>query len=125
MEDFEGVIAWPVRMDDGFKIVSSQIENAYDDGKPTYLATTDESYQIGEHIAANFWDGFYDGGTLEQIDDSKYRVSYMSPKAVSTTDYNEQEKMLVLAVKKGYIWHKHLICFKYETSNFDCYSSIN
>ena len=89
-------------MDDGFKIVSSQGESTYDDGKPTSLATLDESYQIGEHIAANFSDGFYDGETLEQIDDSTYRVSYMSPKAVSTTDYNVQEKMLVLAVKKRY-----------------------
>ena len=123
MEDFEGVIAWLVRMDDGFKIVSSQEESTYDDGKPTSLATTDESYQIGEHIAANFSDGFYDGETLEQIDDSTYRVSYMSPKAVSTTDHNVQEKMLVLTVKKRYIWHKHLLRFKFETRNF--YSSIN
>ena len=70
-------------MDDGFKIVSSQGESTYDDGKRTSLATMDESYQIGEHIAANFSDDFYDGETLEQIDDSTYRVSCMSPKAVS------------------------------------------
>ena len=79
-------------MEDGFKIASSQEGSTYDDETPTSLVTEDENYQIGEHIAENFSDGFYVGEILEKIDDSTYRVSYMSPKVVSTADYNEHKK---------------------------------
>ena len=58
----------------------------------TCLPMEDESYQIGEHIVANFSDGFYVGKILEKIDDFTYRASYMSPKVVSTADYNEHKR---------------------------------
>ena len=75
MEDMEAIIASPATMEDGFKTVSSQEENTDGDDTPTILATEDESYQIGEHILANFSDGFHAGEILEKIDDSTYRVS--------------------------------------------------
>ena len=113
-------------MEDGFKIVSSQEESTYDDNMPTSLATEDENYQIGEHIAENFSDGFYVGEILEKIDDSKYRVSYMSPKVVSTADYNEHKKRYwYWPSKKRSLTQTRHIYFKFETSNFDCYSSTN
>ena len=48
-------------MEDVLNIVSSQEESTYYDDTPTLLATENEDYQIGEHIAANFLDGFYVG----------------------------------------------------------------
>ena len=56
------------------------------------MATVDESYQIGEDVAANFSDGFSIGEIPEKIDDSIYRVSYMSSKVVSTADYNKHKR---------------------------------
>ena len=49
-------------------------------------------YQIGEHIAVNFSDGFYIGEIIDKIDDSTYRVSHMSPKVVLTADSNEHKR---------------------------------
>ena len=48
--------------------------------------------RLGENIAADFSDGFYASEILEKIDDSTYRVSYMSPKVGSTADYNEHKR---------------------------------
>ena len=79
-------------MEHVFRTISSQEESTYDDDMPTSLATEDESYQIGEHIVANFSDGFYVSKILEKIDDFTYRASYMSPKVVSTADYNEHKR---------------------------------
>ena len=92
MENLEAVIALPATMEDGFKTVSSQEESTYGDDTPIFLATEDESCQIGEHISANFSDGFYVGEILEKIDYSTYRVSYMSPKVVSIAHYNKHKR---------------------------------
>ena len=59
-------------MEHGFKTVSSQEESTYGHDTPTSLATEGESYQIGEHVSANFSDGLYVGETLEKIDDSTH-----------------------------------------------------
>ena len=88
----EAVITSSATMEHVFRTISSQEESTYDDDVPTSLATVDESYQIGEHIVANFSDGFYVGKILEKIDDFTYRASYMSPKVVSTADYNEHKR---------------------------------
>ena len=50
----EALIASPATMQDGFKTVLSQEQSMYDDDTPTSLPTEDQSYQIREHIAADF-----------------------------------------------------------------------
>ena len=102
MEGLEAVIASPATMEDGFKTISSQEERTYDDDTPTSLGTEDESYQIGEHIAANFSDGFYVGGTLEKIDDSTYRVS--------TADYNKHNRIYWYCSSKKDIFDTNTSC---------------
>ena len=92
MEGLEAKIASPATLEDKFKTDSSQAQSTYNDDTPASIATEDESYQIEENVAGNFLDSFYIGEISEKIDDSTYRVSYMSPKAVSTADYNKQKR---------------------------------
>ena len=80
IEDLEAVTTSPATMKDGFKTVSSREESTYDDDTPTSLAT------------ANFSDGSYVGEILEKTDYVTYRMSYMSPKFISTADYNEHKR---------------------------------
>ena len=80
IEDLEAVITSPATMKDGFKTVSSQKESTYHDDTPTSIAT------------ANFSDGSYVGEILEKTDYVTYRMSYMSPKFISTADYNEHKR---------------------------------
>ena len=42
---------------------------------------------IGEHIAANFPDGFYIGEVTDIIDSNIVKVSYMSPKTILAADH--------------------------------------
>ena len=92
MEGLEAVVASPTILEDKFKTVSSQEESTYNDDTPASLATEDESYQIKGYVVANSSDSFYIGEIPEKIDNSTYRVSYMSPKVVSTADYNKQKR---------------------------------
>ena len=57
-----------------------------------HVTSVSKMYQIGKHIAVNFSDGFYIGEIIDKIDDSTYRVSYMSPKVVLTADSNEHKR---------------------------------
>ena len=47
---------------------------------------------VGEHIAANFSDGFYIGEVIDIIDSCTVKVSYMSPKSILTAEAGEHER---------------------------------
>ena len=47
---------------------------------------------IGEHIAANFPDGFYIGEVTDIIDSNIVKVSYMSPKTILAADHGEHSR---------------------------------
>ena len=85
-------------MKDGFKTVSSQEQSMYNHEWPASLAT------------ANFSDGSYVGEILEKTDDSTYRVSYKSPKVVSTADYNEHKRRYSYWPSKKDIFGTNMSC---------------
>ena len=98
IEDLEAVITSPATMKDGFKTVSSQEESTYHDDTPTSIAT------------ANFSDGSYVGEILEKTDFVTYRMSYMSPKFISTGDYNEHKRRYWYWSSKEDIFDKNTSC---------------
>ena len=85
-------------MKDGFKTASSQEESTYHDDTPTSIAT------------ANFSDGSYVGEILEKTDYVTYRMSYMSPKFISTADYNEHKRRYWYRSSKEDIFDTNTSC---------------
>ena len=74
-------------------IATSTTVNTEEPSAPIIIEDSSESdFMIGEHIAANFSDGFYIGEILEKIDDETYKVSYMSPKTIATADAFEHPR---------------------------------
>ena len=110
MADLEAVIATPSSFDDTVPI--SELPDTLGGEEPmvavkeaTHLedsvATShDEELgirsdwppSIGEHIAANFSDGFYVGEVTDIVDSSIVKVSYMSPKTILTADHGEHSR---------------------------------
>ena len=66
--------------------------------------------RVGEHIAANFSDGFYIGEVMDIIDDDTIKVSYMSPKRITTVDQEEHMRRVWIWPSNRDIFDTYMSC---------------
>ena len=101
MEDLQGVIGTKNNRSEEIEDAVVNIEDSVDrneDVAENYQLTDNDSGtsnwppKIGEHIAANFDDGFHIGEVIGIIDDDTVNVTYMKPKKILTASPDEHPR---------------------------------
>ena len=65
---------------------------------------------IGDHIAANFTDGFYIGEVVSVVDEDIVNVSYMRPKIIATANDEEHPRRFMCWPKPKDLFKTHRDC---------------